>query len=92
MRLAHYLRMSTDNGQSDIENNRSDTENMTDFKGHKCGEYDDECPICYLDRQVERLESYCRDYAEMTGITLNVPDEQREAFNKAVLGKQTHGN
>lgn len=31
-----------------------------------------------------RLESYCRDYAEMTGITLNVPDEQREAFNAAI--------
>ena len=34
--------------------------------------------------EIERLEGYCRDYAEMTGITLNVSDEQREAFNKAL--------
>ena len=32
----------------------------------------------------ERLKSYCRDYTEMTSITLNVPDKQREAFNAAV--------
>ena len=38
--------------------------------------------------KIERLESYCRDYAEMTGITLNVPDETREAFNKAVSGRR----
>ena len=30
---------------------------MTEFKGHNHGEYDDECPICYLDREVERLSS-----------------------------------
>ena len=28
---------------------------MTEYKGHSHGEYDDECPICYLDREVERL-------------------------------------
>ena len=28
---------------------------MTDFKGHNHGEYDDDCPICYLDAEVERL-------------------------------------
>lgn len=31
-----------------------------------------------------RLSNYCQDYAEMTGIILNVPDEQREAFNAAL--------
>ena len=28
---------------------------MTDFKGHHCGEYDDNCPICFLDAEVDRL-------------------------------------
>ena len=28
---------------------------MTEFKGHNHGEYDDTCPICYLDAEVERL-------------------------------------
>ena len=37
-----------------------------------------------LSAENSRLKSYCLDYAEMTGITLNVPDEQREAFNAAV--------
>ncbi len=26
---------------------------MTDFKGHNHGEYDDECPICYLDKALD---------------------------------------
>ncbi len=30
---------------------------MTDFKGHSHGEYQDDCPICYLDREVERLSA-----------------------------------
>jgi len=25
---------------------------MTEYKGHSHGEYDDECPICYLDREL----------------------------------------
>ena len=28
---------------------------MSAFKGHNHGEYDDECPICYLDRIIETL-------------------------------------
>jgi hypothetical protein len=40
-----------------------------------------------LQAKAGRLESYCYDYAEMTGITLNVPDEQRETFIKAVTTK-----
>ena len=35
----------------------SPTETMTEFKGHHCGEYDDNCPICYLDAEVERLSA-----------------------------------
>jgi hypothetical protein len=34
--------------------------------------------------KIKRLESYCRDYAEMTDITLNVSDEQREKFIAAL--------
>jgi predicted nuclease with TOPRIM domain len=29
---------------------------MKDWRGHKHGEYDDECPICYLDRELDKAE------------------------------------
>ena len=49
------------------------------------------CPNCgfsgHVNDEIERLRAYCRDYAEMTGIILNVPAEQREAFMEA-LSKQ----
>ena len=37
---------------------------MTDFKGHSHGEYDDDCPICYLDAEVERLEAVNKRHGE----------------------------
>ena len=46
-----------------------------------------ESEIDSLKEEVERLRNYCNDYAEMTGITLNVPDEMREKFFKALEDK-----
>ena len=37
---------------------------MTDFKGHNHGEYNDDCPICYLDAEVERLSAENSDLHE----------------------------
>ena len=37
-----------------------------------------------LEAEIERLELLCEDYAQMTGIILNVPIEQRQAFSKAL--------
>lgn len=30
---------------------------MTEYKGHHHGEYDDECPLCYLDRIIEEKDA-----------------------------------
>jgi hypothetical protein len=29
---------------------------MKDWRGHKHGEYDDECPICWFDRELDKAE------------------------------------
>jgi hypothetical protein len=38
---------------------------MKDWHGHKHGEYNDECPICYLDRELDKAEEIIDKYDEM---------------------------
>ena len=34
---------------------------MTEFAGHGREDYDDECPVCFLERQVSTLQAHIRD-------------------------------
>ena len=50
-------------------------------------EQEHEIELRELREKVYRLEAYCEQYAEMTGITLNVSDEMRGAFMEATRDK-----
>ena len=54
---------------------------MTDFKGHNHGEYNDDCPICYLDAEVERQQVII-DRVALLRLDLEVENKRLSAENE----------
>ncbi len=68
---------------------------MTDFKGHNhFTEYNEDCPICYLDAEIkrliaknERLEGVLAEIKSALGLDDAV---ERAIKDAGILGRQTH--
>ncbi len=55
---------------------------MTEYKGHSHGEYDDDCPICYLDAEIKRLNNVIgglnQDWEDLDAYNADLEDRIKE--------------